>query len=481
MNPLKKTGIHTRLLVTAVVLITATTLVLGFFGLDMVTQLVSRRFDQQIDYMAQHLATNAELGILINEQPLLDGLAGSVLNEKDIIGVEIEDAHGNILARRSRQVDAPSFTTEKSVYPSASSTDAPDLEIMAGSTDTGIIGKVRITYTRQGVKFLTTTLARRFTLLSLGLAAMACLLFYLISRSLVSPVISLARVARTVSKGNRSQRAPLGTLPETRRLARAFNDMLDSIEQSRQELLRTQQKLSRQEALAEVGKFSMMIAHEVKNPLAIIKSSLEMLKNEMKIPADNLLLTYTEEELTRLNELIESFLMFSRPTKATLVPTDLNQLVEQVVMGFQLQYNSEDFKINCSILESPCQVPADQDLLARSLSNIIRNGCDASGNRGTIEVMVKTDANMCCVAVRDHGPGIDPDVLEKIFEPFFTTRAKGTGLGLAFADQVVKAHGGTLTATNHKEGGALFCMGIPLDPRPETLKGNRKNGTYSDC
>lgn len=476
-----KFGIHARILAAAMLVITATTCILGYFGLEMVTALVSQRFDRQIDYMAEHLANNAELGILIDGTSLLDGLARSVLDEKDVVGVEIEDSRGRLLAQQIREGNDNFFLAEKKVRLSRTEADGTDLEFITGGKDKEIIGTVRIKYTRAGIKNMTNAMAHRFIMLSLGLALAACLVFFLISRSLVGPVISLAEVARQISMGNRSLRARLGNIPETRRLAGSFNAMLDSLEQSRQELLKAQKKISRQEALAEVGKFSMMIAHEVKNPLAIIKSSLDLLKTDLNIPEDNLLLSYTEEELTRLNNLIENFLMFARPAKPSMISTDLNQLLEQVVLGFQLQYHSENsLDINCLIPDDPCMTEADNDLLARALSNIIKNACETSRHRGCIDINVKIDHNSWVVAIRDYGTGIDQKNLNKLFEPFFTTKAKGTGLGLAFTDLVVKAHDGTITACNHKKGGAIFSISLPLSIVTSKPEGKITNGTHPD-
>ena len=476
----RNTGIHARLLATAILVITSSTITLGYSGLSMVKRLVSDRFDQQIDYMTEQLAINAELGILIEENALLDGLAKSVLNEKDVVGVEITDHNGRLIAQQYRDFNSPPLIKEKEVILSHSDTDGVDLEIMAGSSNGKPIGFVRIKYTRQGIKDLSKTMAQQFVFLSLGLAAISCIIFFLISRSLVRPVISLADVANLISKGNNTVRAHLGTIPETRRLAIAFNEMLDSIDKNRKALIGAQSRLSRQEALAEVGKFSMMIAHEVKNPLAIMKSSLYMLKKDLDIPDDNLLLNYAEEELTRLNTLIESFLMFARPTKPKLVSTDINQVVEQVILGFKLQYDPGTLMINSSIPEEKCITLADADLLARAFSNIIRNACDASKNIGKIDINIRVNQNLWTLSVRDYGKGIDPKSMDKLFEPFYTTKTSGTGLGLAFADQVAKAHGGIITGENHGISGAVFCVKIPLETLEQTNKDNLTNGTYSN-
>jgi len=146
-----------------------------------------------------------------------------------------------------------------------------------------------------------------------------------------------------------------------------------------------------------------------------------------------------------------------------MVEINLNQVVEQVALGFQMQYSEGILEIKHTIPDKECISMADNDLLSRAISNVIRNACDASRNQGRIDIDVKVSQNFWAVHVRDFGEGIDQKNMKNLFEPFYTTKAKGTGLGLAFADQVLKAHGGTITASNHRDGGALFCMEIPLE------------------
>lgn len=468
MNLFKTIGIHQRLLIAAVVLISASTFTLGYFGLGMINRFVALRFEQRIDYMAANLAINAELGILIGEKDLLKGLAISLLNEKDIAAIEIENSVGKILVKEAGNLSAPFETVEKPVVLSETENLNPGLN--PGGKFSGErqeIGLVRIQYTREGINELLQAMKLRFVVAALVLAGIFCAIFFFISRSLVSPVISLAGVAKKVSNGDISVRAISGSIPETRKLAHAFNEMLDSIEDGRKALIRAHEKMARQEALAEVGKFSMMIAHEVKNPLAIMKSSLEMLKEDFAIPDDNLFVNYAEEELTRLNDLIESFLIFSRPDKPNFALTDLNALVEQVVAGFEIQYASDERKLITSIPSEPCFAEADSDRFSRALSNVIRNALEAGPDMGKVFISVKISETDWSVFVRDQGPGIDPDTADRIFEPFYTMKAKGTGLGLVFADQVVKAHAGKISAGNSEDGGARFCITIPLSVKAE--------------
>jgi signal transduction histidine kinase len=288
-----------------------------------------------------------------------------------------------------------------------------------------------------------------------------CLIFYFISRSIVAPLTYLARMVRQVSYGDTELRVHPGSLPETRELALAFNDMLDSLEKSQVALRKAHTMMSRQATLAEIGKFSMIIAHEVKNPLSIINSSLNVMKTELSIPDNHLMMQYINDEIKRLNRLIEDFLMFARPSKPRFQLADLNQMLEHVVSMFVMQYPDEDISFRYFIPDRPFNATADTDLLSRGINNIIKNACEANNGRGVIDIRVNERDHCWILEVRDQGDGVNPKDIDKIFEPFYTTRSKGTGLGLAFARQVIRAHGGHVTVENIEAGGALFTVTIP--------------------
>jgi signal transduction histidine kinase len=454
----KNIGIHARVLSAAVILISASTLTLGYLGVNIINDFVTLRFSQRIDFMTQYLALNSELGILIDEQRLLKGLAQNMLKENDIAGVVIEDKTGRELVRENRKISGPFKTASKWVYLSEARDRNNPMRVINGNFNSGRIGRVNVIYSTKGIEDLIKKMTQRFILIALALILISCLIFYVISRSLVAPVISLAKIARKVSMGNQVIRAPAGNTPETIKLADAFNEMLDSIAKGRKTIVQAQEKMAKQETLVEVGKFSMMIAHEVKNPLAIIKSSLEMLKRELDIPRENIAMAYAEEEIVRLNDLIESFLMFARPARPSFEKIDLNQLMYQVIIGFEIQYDQSLLEIKSSIPGEPFYAKADFDLFSRGITNIIRNACEANQGKGIIDISIKSINKKWQVFVKDQGVGITNENSGKIFEPFFTTKAKGTGLGLAFADQVIKAHGGSIMEENSSQGGALFCV-----------------------
>jgi len=457
----RRIGIHIKIVSVAVILICITVLTLGYFGVTLINGFLTQRFNQRINFMAQYLALNSELGILIDEQNLLKGLTVNILKEDDIRAVEIVDRAGEILVNEVRQIPGPFNAVEKEVF--VSSTESSPSWFTGLSVNSGreYIGLVRVTYSRQGIENLILKMTQRFVATAVVLTIIAGIIFYFISRSIVSPLISLADTARKISMGNRTIRARRGgTSPEIARLAEAFNEMLDSLAKGRQTLVQAYEKMTHQEALAEVGKFSMMIAHEVKNPLGIIKSAVEILKTDFEIPRDNIPLNYAEEEIVRLNTLIESFLIFSKPAKPKFEKTDLNRMMEQVIMGFEIQYDNDQLEIISNIPKTPFNAEADFDLLSRGIANIIKNACEANKEKGRVTATVQIRGNKWVLKVCDQGPGIKPADKNHIFEPFYTTKAKGTGLGLAFAGQVVKAHGGSITIEDAENKGSCFVISL---------------------
>ncbi len=462
MKFLPKMGFHSRILVAVMVLFIASFIIMGYFGVSMINHFVSLRFTQRMNFIAKYLAMNAELGILIEETPLLESLAQGVLAENDVAYVSIETAGGKVLVDVDRPLAGPFGTIETSVMPSESTMG----KLWLGSGRPKSLGQVKIRYSTSGIKDLTHAMTKRFLLMTIVLSGVACWVFFLISRSLVAPLTALADTAEKVTMGNHAVRAVPGNTRETENLARAFNNMLDSIDEGRKTLVKAYEQMGRQETLAEVGKFSMMIAHEFKNPLGIIKSSVELMASELNIPKDNLGLTFAQEEIDRLNTLIENFLMFSRPVRPKLTATDLNQMMSQVVMGFDMQYADTALSLETHIPEDPCELEADFDLLSRALNNLIKNACEANGDEGVVDIFVqqKFDENgvprKWQVNICDQGPGISEEDLPRIFEPFFTQKTKGTGLGLAFVDQVVKVHGGRIRVKNLDRGGCCFSVSL---------------------
>lgn len=472
---MKRFGIHIQLLVSAVLLITMTTFTLRYIAVKMIHQFVQSRFDERMHFLAKYLALNAELGILIDEKAMLHRLAENLLSEKDVMCVRIEDNNHRVLADVSKlqkglecnnSVKDNRFSSslvsviETSVTLRDTSEEISSMNFSPiGDKKEQIIGKVRITYSLEGIHILLTTMKRQFLWLSVILAGVSVSIYYFISRSLVSQITQLVKATQKVAEGDLSLRVSPGSLPETRELSIAFNAMLDSLQESQHALDNAQKEMFRQKTLAEMGKFSMMIAHELKNPLSIIKTSLDILKNDET--SKLLMIEYIDDEIKRLNRLIEDFLTFAKPVMPVFTQTDANALVNDVIIKFEMTITGYDIKIESVISESPCMVECDADLIKRTIENILKNAIEANEYKGVVQIRTTCNDSVWSIEISDQGPGISDSLKTKIFEPFFTTRSKGTGLGLAYVAQVVAAHKGKISVDQNIPTGAVFRVEIP--------------------
>jgi signal transduction histidine kinase len=470
MKSVERWGIHVRLLVAAVVLISATTLTLGYMGVSIIHEFVQTRFEERIAFLARYLALNTELGILIDERAMLRRIAKNLLAEKDVARVTVLNKAGEELADVSMEIPGPFSVVELPVViRTPGDENRPfQFEFQAGREET--IGHVRITYSTGGIRELLITMKTRFLFLAIGLAGFCAIVFFFISRSMVAPVTRLAETARRVAAGNKGLRVETGNLPETRELAIAFNAMLDSLEESQGALEAAHQEMVRQQTLAELGKFSLMIAHEVKNPLGIIKSSVDMLKKEAGGETAAMMVAYIEDEVQRLNHLIEDFLLFARPAVPNFRETDVNRMLREKLERFRFQLDGAALSVETDIPTEAFCCQADPDLLGRAVENVLKNAAEANEYRGLIRAGAVIRGSRWILSVEDQGPGIPEENLRRVFDPFFTTRSKGTGLGLAFCAQVFSAHGGGIKVENRQAGGARFVMNIPQNPSQPSLE-----------
>jgi two-component system sensor histidine kinase PilS (NtrC family) len=229
------------------------------------------------------------------------------------------------------------------------------------------------------------------------------------------------------------------------------------------ELRRMQLEVERAERLASVGRFAAGIAHEIRNPLASISGSIEMLKTTPGADADSRqLMDIAVREVDRLNRLITDLLDYARPRSEERRPLDLGEQVAEIACAFA-QERREKIRVT-SDLAAGVMVEAATGQLRQVIWNLIRNAAEAMPGGGTIALRLNAGVTHAVFEVVDDGPGVPRDRIERIFEPFFSTKVGGTGLGLATVARIVADHGGTVTVDSdpEKRKGAVFSVRLPL-------------------
>ncbi len=254
-----------------------------------------------------------------------------------------------------------------------------------------------------------------------------------------------------------------------RRLARTESELEErtaEVAQSYRELSRAQGDLIKKEQLAAVGGLSAVIAHEIRNPLAILRNAASGLKRPALGAEDReTLLQILDEESDRLGRLSYDLATYARPLDPSSEPVHLRALLEDCVEHARRLEAAEGIDIELLLGEGPDLVAGDPALLQHAIRNIAENALQAmrGGGRLTIRTMRATleGRDAIRLEMEDTGEGMDVLVQGKALDPFFTTRASGTGLGLAIVDRVMKAHGGALEIRSRYGQGTTVAITLP--------------------
>jgi len=261
-----------------------------------------------------------------------------------------------------------------------------------------------------------------------------------------------------------------------RRFVRAADELgvrTAELRASYSELRVVQEELVRKEQLAAVGELSAVIAHEVRNPLAIIKNAVSGLRRSTLRAADRtVLLAILEEEVDRLGRLVRNLLDYARPVKPKARGVDLLGLA---VTAAEVARNARDAPDTVEVAVETSNAPfvrGDPALLEQVFTNLAANAMQAMPDGGTVTIRARQIGPPKAVRLEftDSGSGMDEAALAKALDPFFTTRPAGTGLGLAIVDRVLRNHGGSITLRSEPEQGTTALVTVPCE-RVSTIPG----------
>ncbi|MEW6192982.1 MAG: two-component system sensor histidine kinase AtoS [Bacillota bacterium] len=224
---------------------------------------------------------------------------------------------------------------------------------------------------------------------------------------------------------------------------------------------RLEERVKRQERLAALGKFVAGVAHEIRNPLTSISGYIQIWQRCGQ-PTPEALATVAQET-TRLNAIVDKLLFFARPAESKFQPCNLNDLLKQVLQFVTEGYGSSKVKVQTALAPDLPPARVDPEQMKQVLMNIIYNAYQAMPEGGTLRLRtgLSPDRKYVAVTVADTGCGIPPENLSRIFDPFFTTKARGSGLGLALAHEIVSAHGGYVDVKSKVGVGTVLRVYIP--------------------
>ena len=294
---------------------------------------------------------------------------------------------------------------------------------------------------------------------------LATVLSYLVARTMTRPLAAVTNAMRDVAAtGDLTRKVTLHSRAwddeDARLLAAAFNTLTDSI-------ARFQREAAHKDRLSSLGRLSTVIAHEVRNPLMIIRASLGSLWSDQITPTERReALADIDEETRRLNRIVTEVLDFSKPIRFELGETQVNDVCR--ASSAAAWAGSSAPPVQLDLDPHIPTVMTDAERLRTALVNILTNARHAVEEVGSsppapaVVLSTRRHEDRIAVTVRDRGTGIAPDDLAHIFDPFFTTRRAGTGLGLPIAKNIIDGLGGSLSVDSRPDAGTAIRIEIPL-------------------
>lgn len=232
-------------------------------------------------------------------------------------------------------------------------------------------------------------------------------------------------------------------------------------------LKRIQEQLIESEKMASTGKLISGVAHEVRNPLFGISTTVRALANELGNKEDlKPFLDIVTSETTRLNRLMEELLNYSRPVKIDKNPSDIGEIIKEVLGRYNNVPGGKEVTTNLFGAENIPPINIDRNKIHQVLVNLVENGIQHSGDHPRVDIFLEflslSYPPEIHIVIKDYGSGISADILPRIFDPFFTTRSRGTGLGLSIVRKVVHDHGGRIAVESHPGVGTTFRIVLPV-------------------
>ena len=309
------------------------------------------------------------------------------------------------------------------------------------------------------------TLNFAFTTALIAIIAVGISLYLL--NIIIRPVRTLVKASELVINGNYDTHIEIETEDEIGYLCYTFNQMIDAIKERDKKLKeQTQDQILQSEKLASLGRLASGIAHEINNPLTAILTYSSLLLEDLKETDFEEDLRVIIKETLRCRDIVRNILDFARSTKPDIKRTNVNNLINEVLLILEKHVNFHNIVINKELDPDVPDMFIDENQFKSVINNLAMNAADAMPQGGTLTVQTKYNFgnDSISIIVSDTGVGIKEEHLDKIFDPFFTTKeqGKGTGLGLAVTYGIIKRYYGNINVHSEVGNGTVFTITFPL-------------------
>ena len=380
---MRKESLNTKILILTTSLFVVCSLIYGIFFSYQSKSALMDEFIIRGNSLLKNLALNAEVEILIENREALNSLAENLLQEKDVRSVKIIGDNEQVLVDIAKPGQLRNeYIETMSVYVAKGSdqniSDRFTLSLrernsgQPGRDREEMIGYIEAVFSKKGIFDTIDAMRRSMFLAALVATLIGCIIALYYSRSIVKPVRRLASATTRIARGDWESKLPIGSMDEVGQLTDSFNKMSESLIEKRKELEATYRELSKQERMAEIGNFSMMIAHELKNPLGIIKGAIDIIAKEgVKAEVSRTMMGYIQDEVKRLNRLVEDFLSFARPNPAHKSFVDINHVMNKIVNLIPLpEFKEKEITLTVQLAEDIAEVNVDEHQIYQAIVNI---------------------------------------------------------------------------------------------------------------
>jgi len=318
----------------------------------------------------------------------------------------------------------------------------------------------------------------------IGVIVIIIMVAILLTRKISTPLKKLEDFARNVEEGKYEPDFSIKAPREIENLANSFNHMAKELEiekkelenwtntlevkvaQRSEELAKIHEQLFRSEKLASLGKLAAGVAHEINNPLTGVLTNASLLLEDLEDgdPRKEDVQVIVSETV-RCREIVKRLLDFARQTKPQKKVTNINTLINNIILLVRNQTSFRSIEIQKNLEENLPEVMADIDQIQQVFINLIINASEAMTEGGKLEIETKRDSggDYIIVTFKDNGPGMPDNVIAKIFDPFFTTKEQGTGLGLSISHGIIERHGGKILLDSKPGKGTIFTISLPVN------------------
>jgi signal transduction histidine kinase len=306
-----------------------------------------------------------------------------------------------------------------------------------------------------------------FGISCLGLAAMACVgVAFWITRNVQADVLTIQGRLHDLETDLRQPRRSDVSASELHSILSGIDNLGISLQHKIEQERRLVEQLHHKERLAALGQVAAGVAHELRNPLATIRLRAQMTMRSKKPEQLDRSAKLTLEEIDRLSGVLDRLLYFAKPIQLQLTWVNPAQLCEDLLASLQPEAEGAGISFQLTRAKDR-EIWADALKLRQVLENLVRNSMESFEGKTSLQkkilVSIATTSSSVHIRVEDNGSGVPDKVLNQVFDPFFTTKARGTGLGLSIANEIVRAHEGTLTLDALAGGGAVAEMVLPFN------------------